>query len=148
LSNPPIRNLVTNRRAKFDYLLEDTFEAGLALVGSEVKSLRAGSANIKEAFVRIGKDGAWLVGCHISPYEAANRNNHDPLRERRLLLNRHELSKLRKATTERGKTIVPIRLYLKGSRVKLEIAVGKGKKNYDKRATLKDKAIRDDLRRR
>jgi SsrA-binding protein len=97
--------------------------------------------------VRLDKRGAWLVGCHISPFEQANRFNHEPLRERQLLLNVSELNKLRKAVAERGKTIVPLRLYLKGPRVKLEIAVGTGKKNYDKRATLKEKAIRDELRR-
>lgn len=148
MSTPPIRNLVTNRRASFDYFIEDTFEAGISLVGTEVKSIRAGRANLQEAYVRLDDNGAWLVGCHISPFEQANRFNHEPLRERQLLLNASELHKLRKAVSERGKTIIPTRLYLKGPRVKVEIAVATGKKNYDKRATLKEKAIRDEMRRR
>lgn len=143
----PIRNLVTNRRAKFDYILENSIEAGLSLLGSEVKSLRAGEANLQEAFVRIDDDGATLMGCHISPYREANRQNHEPRRPRRLLLHRHELSKLRKATAERGKTIVPVRLYIKGSLIKIEIAVGTGKKHYDKRESMKERSHRRDMRR-
>ncbi len=142
-----VRVLVTNRRATFDYELHDRFEAGVSLLGSEVKSLRGGRANLQEAYVRIDPEGATLVGCHISPYEQANRNNHAPLRERRLLLQRTELTKLRKATAERGYTVVPTKIYLKGSWVKIEIAVGRGKKTYDKRESLKKKAIEADLRR-
>ncbi len=148
MSDPKIRDLVRNRRASHDYALEAHFEAGLSLEGSEVKSLRAGKGNLQEAFVRLDARGAWLVQCHISPYREANQFNHDPVRERQLLLHRHELSKLRKASAERGKTIVPIRLYLKGSRVKLEIAVGTGKKHYDKRQSLKARDARDEMRRR
>lgn len=142
-----IRTLVTNRRASYDYLLDDRFEAGLSLLGSEVKSLRGGRANLQEAYVRIDPEGAVLVGCHISPYEQANRNNHDPLRERRLLLNRTEMTKLRKATTERGRTIVPTRIYLKGSWVKVEIAVATGKKSHDKRQALKERTAKEEMRR-
>lgn len=141
----PVRDLVTNRRARFDYLLEDRFEAGLSLVGSEVKSLRAGRANLQEAWVRLDDDSAWLIGCHISPYAEANRFNHEPLRERRLLLRKAELAKLHKATGERGRTIVPVRLYLKGSWVKVEIAVGVGKKLHDKRHALKERDARREM---
>ena len=148
MAEPLIRNVVTNRRAKFDYELSDHMEAGISLLGSEVKSLRAGRANLLDAFVRVSRDGAFLVGCHISPYEQANRLNHEPLRERRLLLHQHELSKLRKAVAERGKTIVPTKVYLKGSRFKVEIAIGKGKKHHDKRASLKEKAARREMRTR
>lgn len=145
MSDQPVRDLVTNRRARFDYQLEDRFEAGLSLVGSEVKSLRAGRANLQEAWIRLDDDGAWLIGCHISPYAEANRFNHEPLRERRLLLRTPELAKLRKATAERGRTIVPVRLYLKGSWVKVEIAVGVGKKQHDKRASLKERDARREM---
>jgi len=137
VSNEPIKVLIKNRRASYDYFLEDRFEAGISLLGSEVKSLRGGRANLQEAYVRLTSKGAWLVGCHISPYEQANRENHAPLRERQLLLHRTELKKLHKAIAEKGKTVLPVQLYLKGSRVKVEIAIGKGKKNYDKRATLR-----------
>ncbi|MBW1877348.1 MAG: SsrA-binding protein SmpB [Deltaproteobacteria bacterium] len=133
----PERNIVTNRRARYDYHLHDRFEAGIALLGSEVKSLRAGKANLQEAYVRLQPGGAWLVGCHISPYTHANRLNHEPLRERRLLLNRREIHKLKRGTREKGMTIVPLRLYFKGSLVKVELALAKGKRLHDKRQTLK-----------
>lgn len=133
------RNLVEHRRARFEYELLDTFEAGLSLLGSEVKSIRNGRANLAQAFVRLKGGNAVLVGCHISPYEQANRNNHDPLRERQLLLKRHEIEKLRKGLTQKGMTIVPVRLYLSGSLIKLELALAKGKHLYDKRQSLKEK---------
>lgn len=142
-----IRDLVLNRRARHDYLLTDHFEAGLSLLGSEVKSLRAGKANLQESYVAIRGDGAFLVGAHISPYTEANRQNHEPRRERRLLLHQHEISKLRKLTTQKGMTVVPIRFYLKGSRIKLEIAVGQGKKHHDKRASLKEKQAKREINR-
>ena len=144
--NPPAeRTLVENRKARHDYDLTDTFEAGVALRGSEVKSLRGGRGNLREAYVQMRPDGAWLMQCHISPYEQANINNHEPTRARRLLLHRHELSKLKKATAERGMTIVPTRLYLKGSLIKLEIAVGRGRKSYDKRHALKAKDAKREM---
>lgn len=141
------RLLVDNRKARHDYTLTDTFEAGISLLGSEVKSLRAGNANLREAFVVLKDNGAWLVNCHISPYTQANVFNHEPTRKRQLLLHRHELSKLRKATTEKGMTVVPTKLYLKGSRVKLEVAVGRGKKLHDKRHDLKAKQAKREMER-
>jgi SsrA-binding protein len=137
--NEPEKNLVTHRRATFDYYLEDRFEAGIALRGTEVKSLREGKANLQDAWVRIDGRNAFLVGCHISPYEQGNRFNHEPLRERQLLLHAHEIFKLRKATTEKGLTLVPVRIYLKGSKVKVEVAIGRGKKSYDKRESIKER---------
>jgi SsrA-binding protein len=142
-----VRDLVVNRRAFHEFFVEDRFEAGLALVGSEVKSLRAGRANLQEAWVRLDSDGAWLEGCHISPYEQANRFNHEPLRSRQLLLNRPELHKLRRGTSEKGLTIIPLRLYLKGSRVKVEIALAKGKKLHDKRQSVKERESRREIAR-
>jgi len=139
------RDLVQNRRAFHEFEILERFEAGLVLVGSEVKSLRAGRANLQEAYVRVAPGGAWLEGCHISPYEQANRMNHEPLRPRQLLLNRAELLKLRRNTTEKGLTIVPLRLYLKGSRVKVEIALARGKKLHDKRHTLKERDAKREI---
>lgn len=143
-----IRNLVVNRKARHDYFIEDVFEAGISLLGSEVKSLRAGQGNLQEAFIRLDGKGAVLQGFHISPYLQANINNHDPLRHRRLLLRQPELAKLKKKTAEKGRTIVPLRVYLKGSLVKVEIALATGKKNYDKRQALKEKTAKAEMRRR
>ncbi len=143
-----VRVLVENRRARHEYHLEELFEAGLALLGSEVKSLRAGQANLAEAWVRLAPDGAWLMGAHIAPYVEANRQNHEPLRPRRLLLHASELAKLERGTKREGMTIVPVRLYLKGSRVKLEIALAKGKKLHDKREAIKERDAKREMARR
>jgi SsrA-binding protein len=132
-----VHDLVVNRRARYEYFLLDSFEAGLALVGSEVKSLRAGRGNLQEAFIAIRNGSAFLHGCHISPYAEANRNNHEPLRVRQLLLNRSEIEKITKAVQQKGMTAVPVRIYIKGRRIKVEIALAKGKKLHDKRETLK-----------
>jgi len=137
-----------NRRAKHDYFIHDRFEAGLALQGSEVKSIRAGKANLQESHIRILKTGAWLYGCHISPYLQANRNNHDPVRPRQLLLKKPEVNKIRRGLAEKGMTVVPLRLYLKGQYIKVEIALVKGKKLHDKRATLKQKEAKKEMARR
>lgn len=142
-----IKDLVVNRRARHEYELHDTMEAGLALLGSEVKSLRAGKGNLQEAYVALQPDGVWLLQCHISPYSHANRQNHEPMRPRRLLLHQHEIQKLRKATAEKGFTVVPLRLYLKGSLVKVEIAVARGKKLHDKRHALKERDARREMER-
>ena len=142
------RDLVVNRKARHEYFLEDRFEAGIVLLGPEVKSLRAGQANLKEAHVRVEKGSAWLYGCHIAPYTEAHRDNGDPLRPRRLLLHRSEITKLRKGCSLGGHTIVPVRIYLKGSWVKIEVALAKGKKLHDKRRVLKERSARDEMRRR
>lgn len=143
-----IRELVSNRKAFHEFFVEDRFEAGLVLLGSEVKSLRAGRANLQEAWVRLDEDGAVLEGCHVSPYVQANRNNHEPLRAKRLLLNVPELSKLSKGVREKGLTIIPLRLYLKGARVKVEIALAKGKKLHDKRDSIKERDAKREIERR
>jgi SsrA-binding protein len=142
-----LRDLVVNRRAFHEFHVLDRFEAGISLLGSEVKSMRAGRANLQEAFVRLTPLGARLEGCHISPYDEANRNNHAPLRSRQLLLNRAELAKLKKGTAEKGMTIIPLRIYLKGSRIKLEIALAKGKQLHDKRAAIKEREAKRELER-
>jgi len=145
--NPPIRLLIDQRRARFEYHLDEVFEAGIALLGSEVKSLRAGNANLAEAWVSVDESGAWLHGCHIAPYTEANRLNHEPLRKRRLLLHRHEIVKLRRGIHQGGMTVIPLKLYLKGSRIKLEIALAKGKKLHDKREAVKERDARREIAR-
>lgn len=136
--------VATNRKAGFEYFLLDKFEAGLALQGSEIKSIRAGQISIQESYVDIenGRQ-AFLVEAHIAPYEQANRFNHDPRRRRRLLLHKKEIRKLWDNVRIKGMTIVPTRVYLKNGRAKIEIALAKGKKAYDKRATI---AKRDEAR--
>jgi len=136
--------VATNRKANFEYFLLDKFEAGLALQGSEIKSIRAGQISIQESFVEIenGRQ-AFLVEAHIAPYEQANRFNHDPRRKRRLLLHKKEIRKLWDNVRTKGMTIVPTRVYLKNGRAKIEIALAKGKKAYDKRAAI---AKRDEAR--
>lgn len=129
--------IASNKKAFHDYFIVQKFEAGIALTGTEVKSLRAGKANLKDSYV-ILKDGeAFLFGTHISPYTHGNYENHDPERTRKLLLHRRELEKLKKETTEKGLTVVPLRLYFRGAKVKAEIAVVRGKKQFDKRETEK-----------
>ncbi len=136
--------IANNRKASFEYFLMEKFEAGLVLQGSEIKSLRAGQVNIQEAYIDIaeGKE-AWLVEAHIAPYEQASRFNHEPKRKRKLLLHKKQIVELWNNIRIKGMTVVPTRIYLKGGRAKIEIALAKGKKAYDKRATI---AKRDEAR--
>jgi SsrA-binding protein len=129
--------IASNKKALHDYFVVQKFEAGIALTGTEVKSLRAGRANLKDSYVTLKNGEAFLFGAHISPYTHGNLENHEPERTRKLLLHRKELEKLKKETTEKGLTVVPLRLYFKGAKVKAEIAVVRGKKQYDKRETEK-----------
>ena len=128
-----VKVVATNRKARHDFFLLDTFEAGIALLGSEIKSIRAGHISIKEAFVRIDGEEAWLIDAHISPYDQANRFNHEPRRPRKLLLHKKEITRLFEDVRRKGVTIVPVRVYLKKGRAKVEIAIAKGKKQFDKR---------------
>ena len=131
-----IKVVATNRKAKFEYFLVETFEAGIVLQGSEIKSIRAGQVSLTEAFVQTDGEDAWLIGAHVSPYEQANRFNHDPVRPRRLLLHKKEIRQLWDDVRQKGMTIIPTRVYLKGGRAKVEIALARGKKTYDKRETI------------
>ena len=133
------KTIATNRRARFDYEILDRFEAGLVLTGSEVKSLRQGSAQIAESFVKLTAAGADIVNLTIPPYEMGGYANHEPRRIRRLLLHGAEIEKLRKGTEQKGMTIVPVKIYFKGGRAKVEIALGKGKKTVDKRHTIAER---------
>ena len=131
------QTIAENRKAGFDYHLLETFEAGVALLGTEVKSIREGGANLRDSFCRLERGEAYLVGAHIAQYSHGGSSSHDPVRPRKLLLHRDELNKLLGKTTERGLTIVPLRLYFKDGRVKLAIALAKGKKSFDKRETIR-----------
>jgi SsrA-binding protein len=133
------RTLVQNRQARFNYEILEKVEAGIALMGTEVKSIREGKANIKEAYADIRDGEAWLIGAHINPYSHGNITNHNPLRERKLLLNSREIHRLQGKIMEKGLTLVPLRLYLKGRLIKLELGVARGKKLVDKREDLKKK---------
>jgi SsrA-binding protein len=133
--------IADNRKAGFDYHVLETFEAGLALSGTEVKAIREGRVNLREGYCRLEAGEAWLVGAHIGQYSHSGYAAHDPERPRKLLLNRSELNKLLGKTTERGLTIVPLKMYFKGPRVKLAIALARGKKTYDKRETIRRREI-------
>jgi len=133
-----------NRKALFDYFVEEVFQAGISLAGTEVKSLRAGHCNLKESYIVIERGEAFIEGMHISPYEHGNVFNRDPVRRRRLLLHKYEINKLRSAVARDGYTIVPLKAYFSGSKVKLDIALARGKKLYDKRADMAKKAQRRD----
>lgn len=134
-----VRLIANNKKARFDYFIEDTLEAGISLAGTEVKSLRMGQCSIKEAFVRIEDGEVLLYGMHISPYEKGNIFNKDPLRVRKLLLHRHEIHKLAGRIAQQGYTIVPLQVYFKGSLVKVQIGLARGKKLYDKRHEIAKK---------
>lgn len=132
-----VKSIATNRKAGFEYFLLERFEAGLALKGSEIKSIRAGQVSLSEAYVRVDDvHGAFLMEAHIAPYVQANRFNHDPKRPRRLLLQKREIREMWDAVRQKGVTIVPIRIYLKNGRAKIEIAIAKGKKLHDKREAI------------
>ena len=132
-----VKTVATNRKARFEYQLLETFEAGLVLKGTEIKSVRKGQISLQEAYVRTDGKQAWLVGAHIAPYEHASAFQHDPDREKKLLLNKREIRELYDAVRIKGLTIIPVRVYLKGGRAKVEIAIAKGKKKYDKREAIK-----------
>ncbi len=134
-----IKVVATNRKARHDYFLLETYEAGLVLQGSEIKSIRAGQISLKEAYVRVDGEQAWLVNAHIAPYDPASRENHDPTRDKKLLLHKKEIDKLWNEVRQKGTTIIPLRVYLSRGRAKLEIAVAKGKRHYDKRQAIKER---------
>jgi SsrA-binding protein len=128
-----IKLITSNRKARRDYFILDTFEAGLVLQGTEVKALRDGKASLAEAYARLRGDEVWLVGAHIPEYTHGNRQNHEPARDRKLLLHRREIEKLRGKIVEKGLTLVPLRLYWRRGRAKLEFALARGKRDYDRR---------------
>jgi SsrA-binding protein len=146
------RILVENRRARYHYEIQETIEAGIVLLGTEVKSLREGRANIQEAFADVRDGEVYLIGCHISPYSHGNRTNHDPLRDRKLLLNAREIRRIQGKVAEKGMTLVPLSFYLKGRHIKIQIGIGRGKKLVDKREDIKrrdqEREIQREMRRK
>jgi SsrA-binding protein len=137
---------ISNRRARYDYSVLDTIECGIVLAGSEVKSLREGRGNLREAYARVSDGEMWLHGMHIAPYEYA-RDELDPIRPRKLLLHRRQIDDLARATGERGVTLVPLRAFFKDGRVKVDLAVARGKRSYDKRQTIAERDARRDMER-
>ncbi len=142
-----IKIVATNRKASHEYFLLDRLEAGIALQGSEIKSIRAGQISLAEAYVHIDGQEAWLEDAHIAPYEQASRYNHEPRRPRKLLLHKKEIRKLWDEVRQKGVTIVPLRVYLKNGRAKIEIAVAKGKKLYDKRQAIAQRDAQREMER-
>jgi SsrA-binding protein len=143
----PDKTVAVNRRARHEYAVEETLEAGIALTGTEIKSIRAGRVNLAESYARIERGEAWLIGAHIAPYEQGNRNNHEPTRTRKLLLHRDQISELLGRTQAKGFTLVPLKLYIRNGMAKLEIGVARGKKAYDKRRTIAERDARRELER-
>jgi SsrA-binding protein len=139
------RTIATNRRARHEYLILETVEAGLVLRGTEVKSLRAGEVTFKDSYATIRKGEGWLLGCHINPYSHGTDANHDPERDRKLLLRRKEIGRLSSKIAERGLTLIPLRMYFKGGRAKVELGLGRGKKLHDKRATIRERDQRREM---
>lgn len=141
------KNITLNRKARFEYLIEETFEAGIVLSGTEVKSLRGGLANLQDSFARIENGEIWLCQCHISPYEKGNRFNVDSKRKRKLLLHRSEIRRLDGKVQEKGLTLIPLRMYFRGGKAKVELALARGKKLYDKREAQAGKDARRQIER-
>ena len=142
---PRDRAIATNRRARHEYSILETYEAGLALRGTEVKSLRAGLVNFKDSYATVRNGEVWLLGCHINPYSHGTDANHDPERDRKLLLHAKEISRLSGKVAERGLTLIPLKLYFKSGRAKLELGLGRGKKLHDKRSTLREREVKREM---
>lgn len=144
MSQEKVKIIAHNRKARHDYHIEDSLEVGLVLTGSEIKSIRAGQVNLRDSYATVRNGELWLVNAHIAPYKQATRQNHEPRRDRKLLAHRREINRLTGKLQEKGLTLVPLKLYLKDSRAKVELGLARGKKLYDKRQTLREK---DDRRR-
>lgn len=139
-----IRRIIENRKARFEYFILQSLEAGIVLVGTEVKSLRQGKISLTDSYIEIENNEAWLINAHINEYTEGNRFNHDPKRKRKILLNASEIRKLKSRINEKGLTLIPLSLYFKGNKVKVEIALAKGKKSYDKRESIAKKDMQRD----
>src|SRR3990170_984155 len=137
--------IATNRKARHDFEIIETSEAGLVLKGTEVKSLREGQVNFKDSYAAITRDEGWLIGCHIAPYHHGTDANHDPERSRKLLLHRREIARLAGKVAERGLTLVPLRLYFKNGRAKVELGLARGKKLHDKRSAIREREVRREM---
>jgi SsrA-binding protein len=154
MANPPAkterpveRTVASNRKAWHDYFIDDIFEAGLVLTGTEIKSVRAGKVSLAEGYIRPERGELWLLSVNIAPYHQGNIMNHEPLRRRKLLLHRDEIEEIRRKLQEKGLTAVPLRVYIKGNRAKVEVGLARGKKLYDKRETIAKRDAEMDIRR-
>jgi SsrA-binding protein len=141
------KTIALNRRARHEFSIDETVEAGIVLTGTEIKSIRAGKVNLAEAYARIDRGEAWLVGAHIAPWEGGNRNNHEPRRNRKLLLHRDQIDELLGKTKSKGLTLIPLRLYISRGRAKLELGLGKGKQIHDRRREIAERDARRDMQR-
>jgi SsrA-binding protein len=140
--------IALNRKARHNYLITDTFEAGLVLTGTEIKSIRAGKVNLSDAYARVERGEAWLIGAHIAPFEQGNRYNHEPRRDRKLLLHRHEIDELMGRAAAKGLTVVPLRLYISDKgRAKVELGLARGKQLHDRRRDIAERQSRRDVER-
>jgi len=139
------KTIAQNRKARYDYFILSTHEAGIVLKGTEVKSIRAGRLNLKDSYAKVKDGELWLIGMHISPYEQGNINNHNPERIRKLLLHEREIERLRRSIEEKGLTVVPLSLYFKNGRVKVELGLAKGKHMYDKREDRAEREVRREM---
>jgi SsrA-binding protein len=142
-----VKVLATNRKAYHDYHIEETYEAGVALTGTEIKSVRAGSVNLRDSYAQVRSGEMWLMNMHVAPYEPASRQNVDPYRDRRLLLHHKEIMRLAGRVQEKGFTLVPLRMYLKKNRAKVEIGLARGKRMYDKREAIAKRETDREIRR-
>ncbi|MCL6098487.1 MAG: SsrA-binding protein SmpB [Bacteroidetes bacterium] len=148
IENQEEKNITVNRKARHEYFILQTYEAGIVLVGSEVKALRQNKANLVDSYAIITSGEVWLLNANISVYDQASINNHDPLRKRKLLLNRSEIRKLNKAVSEKGNTLIPLRLYFKNGVAKVELAVATGKRQYDKREDIAKRDLKREMQRK
>ncbi len=148
IESPAEKNITVNRKARHEYFILQTYEAGIVLVGSEVKALRLNRANLVDSYAVISNGEVWLFNANVSVYDQASINNHDPVRKRKLLLNRSEIRKLNKAVSEKGNALIPLRLYFKDGLVKVELAVATGKKQYDKREEIAKKDLKREMQRK
>jgi SsrA-binding protein len=146
-SGEHVKVMAVNRRATHDYFVDERIEAGLVLTGTEIKSIREGRVNLREGYARVVGDEAWLVNVHIAPYEQGNRYNHEPLRDRKLLLHRDEISTLAGKVRQRGYTLIPMQLYLKHGRAKVELGLARGKRQYDKREAIAKREAQREIER-
>ncbi len=146
-ANRANRTLAENRKARHDYTIEETCEAGVALTGTEIKSIRAGRVNLRDSYAQVKGGEMWLFNVHIAPYDQAGYVSHDPMRPRKLLLHRKEINRLAGAVTEKGLALIPLRVYLKNNRAKIELALARGKKSYDKRDAIAERDSKREVER-
>jgi len=145
LSTDAVKTVATNRKARHDYHIDDTFEAGMVLTGTEIKSIRAGRVTLRDSYATVKEGELWLLNAHIAPYDQGTYANHEPRRPRKLLMHRREINRITGKLQEKGFTLVPLRLYLKNNMAKVEIGLARGKKQYDKRAALRQKETRREI---